>query len=137
MDMRQMNLDEDALFAAVDLVGRTGAKEFQVGYLNDDPPHQWYAHARYKGIRITEDDHKGPIEAAEALARRLLSGGKCTKCSGLIALSDSGALIYESATLTDGTKWTAKDAKATAQCRWTRLGRRWEAGCQADRAREG
>ncbi len=35
-----MNLDEDALIAATDLVGRTGAKEFQIGYLNDDPPHR-------------------------------------------------------------------------------------------------
>lgn len=131
MEPRHMNLDEDALMAAADLVGRTGAKEFQIGYLNDDPPHQWYAHASYKGTRITEDDHKGPIEAAEALARRLLTGGKCTKCGGLIALSGDGAFAYTSATLTDGTKWTAKDAKAAKQCRWTRMGRRWEAGCQA------
>lgn len=125
-----MNLDEDALIAGADLVGRTGAKEFQVGYLNDDPPHQWYAHARYKGARITEEGHKGPIEAVEALARRLLTGGKCTRCGGLIALSDAGAMIYPSATLADGTKWTEREAKAAPQCRWTRAGRKWVAGCQ-------
>lgn len=129
-----VNLDEDALFAAADLVGRTGAKEFEVGYLHDDVPPEhagWYAHAQYKGARISAEDHKGPIEAAEALARKLLSGGKYTKCGGLISLSGSGALIYESATLTDGTKWTAEKARAAGQCRWTRMGRRWEAGCQA------
>jgi hypothetical protein len=127
-----VNLDEDALIAAADLVGRTGAKEFQIGYLNDDPPHQWYAQARYKGTRISEGDHKGPIEAAEALARRLLAGGKCTKCGGLVALSGAGAMIYPSATLTDGTKWTERDAKAAGQCRWTRVGRKWVAGCQRE-----
>lgn len=129
-----MNLDEDALIAAADLVGRTGAKGFEIGYLHEDVPAEqaaWYAHAQYRGARITESDHKGPIEAAEALARRLLGGGKCTKCGGLVALSDSGAMIYPSATLTDGTKWTAEDAKAASQCRWTRIGRKWVAGCQS------
>ena len=124
-----VNLDEDALFAAADLVGRTGAKSVEVGYTDDEPGSPWYAHAQYRGARITEEA-AGPVEAAEALARRLLSGGKCTRCGGLIALSGSGALIYESATLTDGTRWTAKEAAKAGQCRWTRMGRRWEAGCQ-------
>lgn len=127
-----VNLDEDALMAAADLVGRTGAKSFEIGYLHDDVPAAeagWYANAQYKGARITEEG-AGPIEAAEALARRLLAGGKCTRCGGLIALSSSGAFAYPSATLTDGTKWTAEDAKAAKQCRWTRMGRRWEAACQ-------
>lgn len=117
-----INLDEDALFAAADLVGRTGAKSFEIGYLHDDVPAAeagWYAHAQYKGARITEEG-AGPVEAAEALARRLLAGGKCTRCGGLIALSGHGAFAYPSATLTDGTSWTAEDAKAAAQCRWTR-----------------
>ena len=127
-----VNLDEDALFAAADLVGRTGATSFEIGYLHDNVPAAeagWYAHVQYKGARITEEG-AGPIEAAEALARRLLAGGKCTKCGGLIALSSSGAMIYPSATLTDGTRWTERDAMAAPQCRWTRMGKRWEAACQ-------
>lgn len=125
-----VNLDEDALFAAADLVGRTGAKEFQLGYLNDEPPHQWYAYASYKGARISVDDCAGPIEAAEALARKLLTGGKCTKCGGLIALSGSGAVAYRAPVMADGSTWTAEEAAAAGQCRWTRMGKRWEAGCQ-------
>jgi len=123
--------DEDALMAAVDLVGRTGATAFEIGYLNDDvPPEEagWYAHAQYRGARITAES-SGPVEAAEALAMRLLAGGKCTNCSGLIALSPAGAVVYPSATLTDGTKWTAKQAKAARQCLWTRTGRTWQRGC--------
>lgn len=124
------SLDEDAFFAAADLVGRTGAKEFQFGYLNDDPPHQWYAHAQYKGARITAEDCAGPVEAAETLARKLLTGGKCTSCGGLIALSGSGAYAFRSPVMADGSRWTAQEAAAAGQCRWTRMGRRWEAGCK-------
>jgi len=125
-----MNLDEDALIAAVELVGRTGAKGFQIGYLNDEPPQRWYAYAQYQGTRITADEHRGPVEAAEALARRLLEGGKCTRCGGVIALSGTGAMVYPEATLTDGTRWTATDAAAAGQCRWARMGNHWAAGCQ-------
>lgn len=127
-----MNLDEDALIAAVDLIGRTGATGFEVGYLHEDVPAEeaaWYAHAQYKGARIIAENHRDPVEAAEGLARRLLTGGKCTRCGGLIALSGDGAFAYTSATLTDGTQWTAETAAAAGQCRWTRMGRRWQAGC--------
>lgn len=127
-----MNLDDDAFHAAVELVGRTGATGFQIGYLHDDVPPEkaaWYAHAQYKGARIIAEDHPGPIEAAEALARRLLTGAKCTACGGLITLSDSGAFAYSSATLADGTVWDVKTAAAAGQCRWTRVGAHWEKGC--------
>ena len=129
----RMNLDDDALVAAADLVGRTGAKGFEIGYLHDDGPIEeaaWYAHAQYEGTRVTEENHRGPVEAAEALARRLLEGGKCTKCGGLVALSSRGAVIYPSAMLTDGTRWDEKTAQSVRQCRWTRMGNHWVAGCQ-------
>ena len=45
-------IESDAVIACADLVGRTGAKEFQVGYLHDDVPVEqagWYAHAQYQG----------------------------------------------------------------------------------------
>src|SRR5260370_2343044 len=108
-----VNLDEDALIAAADLVGRTGAEAFEIGYLHEDVPAEraaWYAHARYRGARITEGDHKAPIEAAEALARRLLGGGKCTRCGGLVTPSDSGTVIYPSSTLTRGPTWAEQHA---------------------------
>ena len=128
-----MNLDEDALVAAADLVGRTGAKGFEIGFLHDDVPVEeaaWYAHAQFDGARITEEGHVGPVQAAEALARRLLEGGKCTKCGGLVALSSRGAWVFTDTRLTDGTRWTADQALATKQCRWTRMGNHWVAGCQ-------
>lgn len=129
----RINFDEDALLAAVELVGRTGAKGFEIGFLHEDvriEDASWYAHAQYQGARITEENHTDPIQAAEALARRLLEGGKCTRCGGLVALSSRGAKIYPSATLTDGTRWDEKTARSVRQCRWTRMGSHWVAGCQ-------
>lgn len=126
-------LDQDAVLAAADLVDRSGARSFQIGYLHDDvPPEQadWYATATYKGTKITAEHHPGPVEAAEALARRLLSGAKC-RCGKLVSLSDDGAVVFPDAKLLDGTTWTAEQVAKAGQCRWTRQGKRWEPGCNA------
>jgi hypothetical protein len=125
-------MDEDALAATVDLIARTGAKGFEIGYLHDDVPVDqagWYAHAQYRGTRITEENHCGPIEAAEAIARRLLTGAMCNHCKKLVALSDHGATAFNS-TLLDGTRWTVEQARAAGQCRWRRVGPRWVRGCE-------
>lgn len=125
-------IDEDAIIACADLVGRAGATGFQIGYLHDDVPAEeagWYAHAQYRGARVIAEDHPGPVEAAEALARRLLTGAKC-RCGRLVALSDHGALAY-GARLVDGSTWTPEQAAKAGQCRWTRNGRTWTPGCDA------
>jgi hypothetical protein len=128
-----MNLDADDVMAAVDLVGRTGARSLEIGYLHDNVPAEeagWYAQVQYKGARVIEENHRGPAEALEALARRILTGAKCNHCKGLVALSAGGALAYAASTLTDGTRWTAEQARAAGQCRWRREGRRWVRGCE-------
>lgn len=128
-------IDQDAAIAAVDLIGRTGATQFQVGYLHDDVPVEdaaWYAHAQYQGTRVIEENHRGPVEAAEALARRLMTGGRC-RCGALVALSDDGAVFYRGARMADGSSWSEADARAAGQCRWTREGARWYGACGAGR----
>jgi hypothetical protein len=105
------SLDQDAMDAALDLIGRTGAKQMEVGYLHEDvPPEQadWYAHAQYQGARVIAEHHHGPVEALEALARRLLHGGLCTHCHKTITLS----------------------GKSKKYCRWTRRGDKWVRGCE-------
>lgn len=133
--------DEDALVACVDLVGRTGATQFEIGYLNeeDDPAFakhgaRWWAHAKYRGNRIIVEDHAGPVEAADALARRLLTGAKC-KCGKLVSLSSTGAM-FVSEHMADGSTWTPGDASRAGQCRWTRMGKRWHRGCEPDAVAE-
>jgi hypothetical protein len=123
--------DEQRLIAAVDLVGRTGAKHFEVGYLHDDVPMEeaaWYAHARYRGTRISVENQLGPAEAAEALALRLLTGAKCA-CGKLVALSGDGALAFRNPVMSDGSRFPLDEAVRAGQCRWKRDGERWVSGC--------
>lgn len=126
-------LDDDATVAAADLVGRTGATQFKIGYLHDDvPPEEagWYAHAQYRGARITVEDQPGPAEAADALARRLLTGAKCYHCGGLVTLSDDSAFAFHRARTVDGVRWDIEQSAAAGWCRWRRIGNRWEGGCE-------
>lgn len=130
----------DRLIAAVDLVGRSGAREFEAGYLHDDVPLEeadWWASALYKGTKIQVEHEKSPIDAAEALAFRILTGSKCNHCQKLVALSDDGAFAFIDAHLIDGTEWKAKDVARLGQCRWRRVGDRWVRGCEQQQQRPG
>ncbi len=125
--------DDDAVRACADLVGRTGAKSFQIGYLHDGVPVAeagWYAYAQYKGTRLSVEDQPGPVEACDALARKLLTGAKCAHCGGLVTLSDAGATVFPGATFTDGSTLTETDARSLPHCRWRRNGDKWTAGCR-------
>lgn len=108
-----IEMDDDAFNAAVELIGRTGANAFEIGFAREDVPVEqagWYAQAQYRGARIIVEEHRTPVEAAEALARRLLTGGRCTHCRGTITLSDRAPTTGPA-------------------CRWTRQAARWERGC--------
>lgn len=114
------SLDQDALVAAVDLVGRSGCRDVEVGYLYDeeDPPPGWpggavpveaagwWAKATYGGAVLMAEDYPGPVEAVEALARRVLDGATCGRCGEPIRLADGDP-----------------------GCRWRRYGDRWDPGC--------
>ena len=129
--------DQDAVLTCADLIGRTGAKNFEIGYLHDDVPVEqagWYAHAQFRGARIIAEDQPGPAEAAEALARQVLSGGQC-RCGRLAVLSTRGGVVFPGAVMTDGTQWTAEEARAAGQCLWQRHGRRWDPSCPVPPAR--
>ncbi len=124
--------DEDALIASVEALGRAGAKEFNVGYLDDGVPihkARWWAYVQYRGARIQVDEHTGPVEAAEALVKRVLHGAKCTGCGKLVMVSDDPVPIP--ATLVDGTPVDEVEVRRKGLCPWERQGRRWERGCGA------
>ena len=126
-----VGIEDDTVIACADLVGRTGAKEFTIGFLHDNVPTEqagWYAHAQYRGARIAVEDQPGPDQAAHALAVKILTGAKC-RCGKLVALDDHGAIAFNDATMADGTRWTVEQAAAAGQCRWRRQGARWEMGC--------
>lgn len=104
-----MVFDQDALTAGLDLIRRSGAKSVEFGYLHDDVPIEqadWYCQCMYSGARLIVEHHRGPVEAVEALARRILDGALCRRCGQAIQLSDG-----------------------KSGCRWTRSGAKWEPGC--------
>ena len=140
--MTELLLDQDAMDAALDLVGRTGARGLEIGYVREGvPPEQagWWATAQYSGAKVTEEEHRGPVEALEALARRLLTGAMCTHCRGLIALSDGGAMVYPGSSRPDGSTWTPEEVERVRnlpQCRYSRQGSKWVRGCTRTSRRE-
>ena len=129
-----MDLDEDALVAAVDLIGRTGARQLHItdGGDDDSPPGipTWHASAMFQGARIFAEWHPGPVEAAEALACKLITGARCAWCGGLTTLSDDGATAFVGSTFAHtGEVLTEELARSLPQCRWTRQGKEWVRGC--------
>jgi len=121
----------DAVKACADLVGRTGARGFEVGYLHENVPvaeAAWYATAVYKGTKITEQDKASAGEACDALSSRLLSGAQCQHCEKLVTLNPAGATARD-VTLLNGRTWTAQEQAEAGLCHWQRTGGRWERGC--------
>lgn len=128
--------EEDRLIAAVDLCNRAGARQFNLGYLHDDVPVDragWYAYAQYRGARITAEDCRSPAEAADQLARMILTGARCS-CGRLVALMHEIGFAFRHATMADGTTWSADEAAMVTAtrglCHWERHGRRWDRECE-------
>lgn len=102
-------LELDVVAACSDLADRSGATEFEVGYVPATTytgRDRWYAHVRFNGVRIIAQDHDDPETAAYALARRLLRGAMC-KCTKPVALRVARPNV----------------------CLWTLVGQKWTPGC--------
>jgi hypothetical protein len=98
----------DMVIACTDLARRSGAKEFQLGFVHDDVPVEeagWYAQVCFQGGRIIAQDHRSPEAAALALATRLLTDAMC-RCGRPVSLSDGAP-----------------------GCRWMLVGQRWKPSC--------
>jgi hypothetical protein len=73
-------LDDPRLIAAVDLIGRTGAKSFAIRYSDDEQPVVWSAVADYGDGRAEAAGALHPLVAVLRLAELLIDGGTCTHC---------------------------------------------------------
>lgn len=130
--------ERNQVIACADLAGRAGARSFEIGYVHEGVPVEqagWYAHAQYRGARITAGDQVGPAEAAMALAEKLLTGAKC-RCGRLVALRDHEAFAFFRSGMADGSTWTATEAARAGQCRWRLVGDRWEPSCPVPAGRK-
>lgn len=109
--------NRDRMLAASNAIGRSGAKELEIGHLEDGVPvalARWYATARYQGAKVSADEHSSPIAAVEDLLRRILVGGGCVKCQRPITLPDQA------------------DAGSPDRCTWVRHDDMWVPGCVED-----
>lgn len=81
--------------AAIDLIGHTGASDFQIRYSDDEEPVVWMAVATYEKpsafSKTTSKSHQvdaslDPEDAIFRLAERLIDGGVCQHCGRPTAL---------------------------------------------------
>lgn len=70
---------EEQLGACVELIGRTGSREFQIRYSDDEQPVIWMAAARYgEGWEVAAGMHA--LQAVFRLLESVIDGGECKHC---------------------------------------------------------
>jgi hypothetical protein len=76
--------------AGVALIGRTGAKNFRVGYSDPDDgePTVWYA-AAGSDLGGEAGAALDPVKAVMRLCEQLIDGGTCTHCHQLTIFDDN------------------------------------------------
>lgn len=81
-------IDSPFIVAAVDMLGRTGAKETQIRYHDDQDPTIWIAAASWSVMYVGPITHcvwrtgsgLTPEDALYDLMETVLDGGTCTHC---------------------------------------------------------
>jgi hypothetical protein len=78
--------DKDKLKAGITYLRRTGARQVQIRYSDDEQPVVWFVVAIYDGANpagiegIETDSALMPVEALMRLCERLTDGGECRHC---------------------------------------------------------
>ena len=78
--------EKEKLQAALKFIQRTGARQVQIRYSDDESPTVWFVVALYDGNNpagvdgIETDSGLTPIHAALRLCERLCDGGQCVHC---------------------------------------------------------
>lgn len=104
---------DDRMAAAVDLIGRCGATDLEVGFLHDDVPMEeadWWAAAHFRGARVTVEHKKNPGHAVDSLLVRLLDGARCAHCGKYVT--------------------NRKSVSGRKYCKFIREGERFQRGCE-------
>lgn len=72
--------DDPRMLAAIELLRRTGMRQFQVRYDDDEEPVVWMAVAVYDEGRFDVGAGASPVLAVFRLCDQLIDGGTCTHC---------------------------------------------------------
>ena len=96
--MKEPELPGDPRFvAAVDMIGRSGADEIQIGYHEEDEPIVWTVLAHWPEREGLFPDHfdaasgMTPWRAVFRLLEATLDGGRCRHCNKPSAIDDKPA----------------------------------------------
>jgi hypothetical protein len=109
----------DKVMAAIDLIGRTGAKWMQIRFSEDEEPVVWIAVAGY-----TERGVDGPMQvgagldaesAYMALCGALIDGGQCKHCGHRTAFADGPERGLSLGNVCR-TEWDPEKKKYTQSC---------------------
>lgn len=96
--------------AGLDLLGRTGSREFQLRYSDEDEPTLWMAVAVY-GLagydRFEVSAAPDPETALMRLLESVIIGGQCTHCGRPAGFSDDHDIGLEM--IADSVCWTMWD----------------------------
>lgn len=97
--MAEPPFDDARFVAGVDLLGRSGAEQFQIRYCEEEDPVVWIAAAHWTTERATRG--RGPTWDAAAgmtpwralyrLLEAVLDGGTCTHCQKMVSVDDKPA----------------------------------------------
>ncbi len=77
---KQPPLDIQRTVALFGLLSHTGAKDIEIGYLNEEKPYDWWAKANWDGHRVYSEGHLGADDALDEVAKQVVHGGQCVKC---------------------------------------------------------
>lgn len=84
--------------AGVQLLQRTGAQTFRIGYSDeaDGPPVVWYAVGQWPGNKAEAAASLDPLDAVMRLCEQVVDGGRCAHChQPTIFVADSDTDLLE------------------------------------------
>lgn len=127
-----MELDQNAIVAIGRLIGQTGADDFTYGHIDQDPSKPtWYVRANYpNGSHIIVDGCDDPMQAAERMAVKLLSGSICRRCGKVVSVGDYLVPYGQGVTAQGQPVVTSPEqVEREGLCTWERQGDKWTSGC--------
>lgn len=102
----------DVIAHTADAIGRTGAKALEIGFLDDEPPHRWYATAMFRGVKVSCDNQPDPAGAVLGVYAMLAAGGTCAACGRMVAVEHGAAGLTDGARMVGGVFQTRRAMRA-------------------------
>jgi hypothetical protein len=80
MSDKEIPLGIQRTVALFGLLGHTGVKDIEVGWLNEEKPYEWWAKGNWDGHRVYSEGHLGADDALDEIAKQVVHNGQCVKC---------------------------------------------------------